>query len=131
MTQRRRQAVIALLAVLGVVLAAAITYGTSQLVRQRIGLASEPLSAGQTLVVRTPATRPRGPAPRGAGRTTRTSSPSAPAPAGGSGSAAGQGPSTQARSGPVGPPAGSSAPGPSPETDSGRSSGDHSSSGDD
>jgi hypothetical protein len=37
-------------AVLGIVLAAAITFGTSQLVRQHIGLASEPITAGRTLL---------------------------------------------------------------------------------
>jgi hypothetical protein len=45
----RRTAFVALVAVLGIVLAAAITYGTSQLVRQHIGLASEPITAGRTL----------------------------------------------------------------------------------
>ena len=35
---------------LGFVVAAAITWGTSQLVRQRIGLASEPLTAGLSAV---------------------------------------------------------------------------------
>lgn len=45
-----RRAVIAALAALGIVLTVAITFGTSQLVRQRIGLASEPLSAGQRLL---------------------------------------------------------------------------------
>jgi uncharacterized membrane protein YgcG len=46
----RRTAFVALVAVLGIVLAAAITYGTSQLVRQHIGLASEPITAGRTLL---------------------------------------------------------------------------------
>jgi hypothetical protein len=50
MSPRRRTTLVALVAVLGIVLAAAITYGTSQLVRQHIGLASEPLTAGQTLL---------------------------------------------------------------------------------
>jgi hypothetical protein len=50
MSRGRRTALISLLAVLGIALAAAITWGTSQLVRQRIGLASEPLTAGRRLL---------------------------------------------------------------------------------
>jgi hypothetical protein len=41
---------VAFVAVLGIAVAAAITWRTSQLVRQRIGLASEPLTAGQRLL---------------------------------------------------------------------------------
>jgi len=68
--------------VLGVVVAAAITYGTSQLVRQHIGLASEPLTAGRTLLPasanapakhRAPASTPR--------RAPSTTAPPASAPA--------------------------------------------------
>jgi hypothetical protein len=40
------------MALLGIVVAAGVTWGTSQLVRQRIGLASEPLTAGQRLLPR-------------------------------------------------------------------------------
>jgi hypothetical protein len=50
MTSARRTALVLLAAVLGIALAAAITWGTSQLVRQRIGLASEPLTAGRQLL---------------------------------------------------------------------------------
>jgi cytoskeletal protein RodZ len=50
MSAPRRTALVLLTAVLGIALAAAITWGTSQLVRQRIGLASEPLTAGQRLL---------------------------------------------------------------------------------
>jgi len=48
----RRTALAFLLAILGIVLAAAITWGTSQLVSQHIGLASEPLTAGSALLPR-------------------------------------------------------------------------------
>jgi len=64
MSAPRRTVVVAVAAVLGIALAAAITWSTSQLVRQRIGLASEPLTAGRRLlapVTSTPA--PRRPAP--------------------------------------------------------------------
>lgn len=50
MRPRRQTALVLLAAVLGIVLAAGVTWGTSQLVRQRIGLASEPLTAGQRLL---------------------------------------------------------------------------------
>lgn len=50
MTPVRRTMLVALLAALGIVLAAAITWGTSQLVRQHIGLSSEPLTAGRSLL---------------------------------------------------------------------------------
>jgi hypothetical protein len=50
MSPTRRTALVAVVAVLGIALAAAITWGTSQLVRQRIGLASEPLTAGRRLL---------------------------------------------------------------------------------
>ncbi len=46
----RRTLLVVLAAALGIVLAAAITWGTSQLVRQHIGLASEPLTAGHRLL---------------------------------------------------------------------------------
>jgi len=50
MTRLRRGLLVTVLAVLGIAVAAAITYGTSQLVRQHIGLASEPITAGQALL---------------------------------------------------------------------------------
>ena len=50
MSAPRRTVLVVVLAVLGIALAAAITWGTSQLVRQRIGLASEPLTAGRRLL---------------------------------------------------------------------------------
>jgi hypothetical protein len=46
----RRTLLVAVVAVLGIAVAAAITWGTSQLARQHIGLASEPLSAGRRLL---------------------------------------------------------------------------------
>lgn len=45
----RRTAIWLLAALLGIVVTAAITWATSQLTSQRIGLASEPLSAGSGL----------------------------------------------------------------------------------
>jgi hypothetical protein len=50
MSAPRRTVLVAVVAVLGIAIAAAITWGTSQLVRQRIGLASEPLTAGRRLL---------------------------------------------------------------------------------
>jgi hypothetical protein len=50
MSPLRRTVLVALLAVFGIALAAVITWATSQLVRQRIGLASQPLSAGRHLL---------------------------------------------------------------------------------
>jgi hypothetical protein len=67
MSAPRRTALVAVLAVLGIAIAAAITWGTSQLVRQRIGLASEPLTAGRWLlppVTSTPAQRKPAPVTR-------------------------------------------------------------------
>jgi hypothetical protein len=81
MSAARRTVLIGLAAVLGIALAAAITWGTSQLVSQRIGLASEPLTAGQRLlpaVASTPAptTRsPRRPAPTSSTSSRTRSSP--------------------------------------------------------
>lgn len=68
MSHARRTALLVVLALLGIVLAAAITWGTSQLVRQHIGLSSEPLTAGRSLL----------PPPRTRSRTTstRTTTPS-------------------------------------------------------
>jgi hypothetical protein len=56
MSSARRTALVVLAAALGIALAAAITWGTSQLVRQRIGLASEPLTAGRQLLPSTTGT---------------------------------------------------------------------------
>jgi len=68
MTGPRRTVLAVLLAILGIALAAAVTWGTSQIVSQRIGLASEPLTAGSTLLPRsapvTTAPAPVAPAPR-------------------------------------------------------------------
>lgn len=50
MSSRRRTVLVVLAAVLGIAFAAAITWGTSQLARQHIGLASEPLTAGRRLL---------------------------------------------------------------------------------
>lgn len=50
MSANRKTAVVIVIALLGIVVAAGVTWGTSQLVRQRIGLASEPLTAGQRLL---------------------------------------------------------------------------------
>ena len=115
MSGQRRIFAVALLAVLGIALAAAITWGTSQLVRQHIGLSSDPISAGrhlppssltgvapprQTTTVRTRTVTTTVPAPASPMPSqTQTSPPSepppasrtpaqtaAPAPAGGSGS---------------------------------------------
>ncbi|MHB8242963.1 MAG: hypothetical protein ACYDHN_13360 [Solirubrobacteraceae bacterium] len=71
MSTARRTALVALFAVLGIVLAAAVTWGTSQLVRQRIGLASEPLTAGSRLLA-TPPSGSLGTSPTGASRTSST-----------------------------------------------------------
>jgi hypothetical protein len=64
MSTLRRRLLVVCVAVLGIAVAAAVTWGTSQLVRQRIGLASEPLNAGLRLLP-----------PAAATRTTTTSSP--------------------------------------------------------
>lgn len=73
MSARRRTALVILAAVLGIAVAAAITWGTSQLVRQRIGLASEPLTVGRRLLAPAAHTPVRGPSsPR---QTTTTSTP--------------------------------------------------------
>jgi len=79
----RRIALVVLFAVLGIAVAAAITWGTSQLVRQRIGLASEPLTAGQRLLPSslTRAPRPRVTTPGAKTTTVTTTVPVAPPPA--------------------------------------------------
>jgi len=68
MSATHRTLLVVLAAVLGIVLAAAITWGTSQLVRQHIGLASEPLTAGHRLLPSATST---------AGRSTATQPPTA------------------------------------------------------
>lgn len=80
----RRTLALVLLALLGIAVAAAITLGTSQLVRQHIGLSSQPLSAGQKLLP-TPPLVPAPSAVASAGRrprptTTHTSPTAAPRP---------------------------------------------------
>ena len=62
MNAPRRTVLVAVVAVLGIAIAAAITWGTSQLVRQRIGLASEPLTAGRRLLPPAPTPTQSGPA---------------------------------------------------------------------
>jgi hypothetical protein len=82
MTARRRALVVVVVAVLGIALAAAITWGTSQLVRQRIGLASEPLTAGRRLLPTVAGMPARGETPaQSRHRPSTTSTPSsAPSP---------------------------------------------------
>ncbi len=82
MTARwRNVALVLTAAVAGIAIAAAITWGTSQLVRQRIGLTSEPLTAGRRLL---PAPAPRAAAPartgRSAGPSAGPATPASPAP---------------------------------------------------
>jgi hypothetical protein len=79
----RKTAATVMLALLGIVLAAGITWGTSQLVRQRIGLASEPLTAGQHLLPRSLAIATATPSPRkkALAKTTTTVTTTVPAPA--------------------------------------------------
>jgi len=74
MNSANKTAVVALIALLGIVLAAGITWGTSQLVSQRIGLASEPLTAGRRLLAPALArtTRTQAPSKKAPARTTRT-----------------------------------------------------------
>ena len=73
-----RTAAILLAALAGIVLAAAITWSTSQLVRQRIGLASEPLTAGSSLMAApsAPSTALRGAPAKALPRTASPPSPS-------------------------------------------------------
>lgn len=100
MSVTRRGVAVCLLALAGIALAAGITYGTSRLVRQRIGLSSEPITAGATLTPRSaaPAARPvtrvtvhhrAAPEPKGATEPARAAAPPARAPAtGGEGQSA-------------------------------------------
>jgi hypothetical protein len=81
MSARRRTALVAIAAVLGIAIAAAITWGTSQLVRQRIGLASEPLTVGRRLLPPAAKHAPaRSTRPPGRSRTSNSTRTSAPAP---------------------------------------------------
>jgi hypothetical protein len=75
----RRGALWALAALAGLALAVAVTYSASRLSTQRIGLASEPLSAGTALAPHPTATARRAPT----AAATRT--PSATPPAAGDG----------------------------------------------
>jgi hypothetical protein len=70
MSPLRRTVLVALLAVFGIALAAVITWATSQLVSQRIGLASQPLSAGRHLLP--PGARSSAPTLTSQGATTTT-----------------------------------------------------------
>ncbi len=81
MSGARRSLVVALVAVLGIAVAAAITWGTSQLVRQRIGLASEPLTAGRRLLPSTTSTRSQTARRTTPAPTSATSTPSRTQPA--------------------------------------------------
>lgn len=89
MRSARRTVLVLLAAALGIALAAAITWGTSQLVRQRIGLASEPLTAGRQLLPNitsstsstAPSKKPQAPAATRTVTTTVTESAPATAPA--------------------------------------------------
>ncbi|HLM85768.1 MAG TPA: hypothetical protein VK272_06235 [Solirubrobacteraceae bacterium] len=67
-----------LAALLGLVLAAGITWATSQLANQHIGISSEPISAGRRLA---PPVAERAAQRKPASTTTSTSTSSAPAPA--------------------------------------------------
>ena len=58
MNRARRDTTVAFAAIVGIALAATITWGTSQLVSQRIGLASQPLTAGRGLLPSSSRTRP-------------------------------------------------------------------------
>lgn len=85
MSFRSRRAFVVFLALLGIVFAVGVTWATSQIVSQRIGLSSEPGSAGLRLLAaprrprrptRTSTSPHRAPAPT----TTAPSAPSVPAP---------------------------------------------------
>jgi hypothetical protein len=131
MSGRRRTVAVALLAALGIALAAAITYGTSQLVRQHIGLASEPLTAGSRLLappLGTGTTPARAPRRRTGTQTTGTAGPSVPAPAPAPTVAPEREPATPQPSAPSPQP---SSPSGQPSSGDGGGGGDHSRAGDD
>src|SRR5204862_1788181 len=89
----RRPALIIAVAVLGIAVAAGITYGTDQLVRQRIGLVSEPLTAGQRLFPRGPvAAHERSTVTRGTADETPSTAAKPPAPSATTRGAAGRPP---------------------------------------
>jgi hypothetical protein len=100
---------VVLAAGLGIALAAAITWGTSQLVRQRIGLASEPLNAGRRLLPVESSTGPQ---------TTRSSTPRSPTKITSSQTQSSPALSTTTSSAPAPSTTTSSAPAPSSETSS-------------
>ena len=81
MSSVRRTTIVVLLAVLGIALAAAVTWATSRLVSQHIGLTSEPLTAGRRLLPRTTTSPPRTTPTRTSTRTATTTSTSPPAEA--------------------------------------------------
>lgn len=80
MSANRKTAVVIVMALLGIVVAAGVTWGTSQLVRQRIGLASEPLTAGQRLLPPSLARTTPVHRKKTAVRTTKTVTATVPAP---------------------------------------------------
>src|SRR6476661_10390321 len=64
-------------ALAGVVLAAGVTYAASSLSTQRIGISSEPVSAGQELAPKATASRTPTPTPKPKTRKKRTPTPTA------------------------------------------------------
>lgn len=76
MRPTRHGLLVVLLALAGIALAAAITWSSSQLVRQHIGLASEPLTAGRRLLAPAPGRRTKATGTS----TTHTQPPSSPPP---------------------------------------------------
>ena len=83
---RRRALLYVIVAVLGIGLAVAVTWGTSSLVRQHIGLIGEPLDAGAGLAARStgqgpPQERPRSRATTPAPTTPTTATPARERPA--------------------------------------------------
>jgi hypothetical protein len=106
MSRFRGPALVLLAALAGIAVAAAVTWGTSQLVRQHIGLASEPLTAGSSLLP--PLIRSSPPAERLQGHA-HTSASAPHAPAAGSAAATPVAPTKQAQvppaaAAPVAPP---------------------------
>ncbi len=80
MSFRSRRAFVVALALLGIVFAVGVTWATSQIVSQRIGLSSEPGSAGLRLLAapRRPSRPARTPAPQHRAPAATTTTPSAP-----------------------------------------------------
>ncbi len=79
---RSRPALVVLLALLGIAFAIAVTWATSQIVSQRIGLSSEPVSAGLRLLPapRRPSQAPRTSTTRSTPTATTTITTSTPSP---------------------------------------------------